>query len=103
MAKSTNAESTIILFVGIRAFFVTRLRVIDDRKTAKDLWDQLSKHYTTSSIQMVRNLKQKLETLFFDEHKGSWDTHVTAFFSICDELGTYDEERRNQQAYTILA
>ena len=79
LAKSINAKSTIILFLGTSALSLTHLLIDDDRKRAKYLWDELSKHYTTSSTQMVLNRKQKLESFFFDERKGSWDTHVSDF------------------------
>lgn len=41
---------------------------------------------------MVLNMKENLKALFFGEDKGTWDTHVTKFLGICDEMGTYDED-----------
>lgn len=86
--KVTKAKITIILCLGSATMSHTRLLIEDETKNAKDLWDELNKHCTTSSTQMVLNLKQKLDSLYFNDAKGNWKVHVTEFFTICDELST---------------
>ena len=88
---STEAKSHLVLSLGPDAISQTRRIIDDDEKSAKDLWDELNRIYTTTSGQAVQNLRQKLDSLVYDENK-SWNDHVSSFLRICEELATYDEE-----------
>ena len=90
--KATKAKSTIILCLGSAPMSLTRLLIDDDAKNAKELWEELNKPCITSSTQMVLNLKQKLDSLYFDDGKVNWEVPVTEFLTICDELSPYDEQ-----------
>lgn len=50
----------------------TRTMVDDDEKTAKDLWEELHRIFTTLGAQAIANLHNKLDSLVFDENK-NWD------------------------------
>ena len=88
---STQAKSNIVLSLGSDAFSQTRKIIDDDEQSAKHLWDELNRIYTTTSGQAVQNLRQKLDSIVFDESK-DWNSHVSSFLTICEELATYDAE-----------
>ena len=88
---STKAKSHLVLSLRPNAISQTRRIIDDDDKSAKDLWDELNRIYTTTSGQAVQNLRQKLDSLVFEDNK-SWIEHVSSFLRICEELATYDVE-----------
>lgn len=69
--KNANAKSIIILTLGVSVPAKTRLIVDDDDKTSKELWEELRFLYTTSNHQEIRNLHNRLNSLAFDEKRGS--------------------------------
>lgn len=91
LEKSTRAKSNIILCLGADALSQTRTFIDDDDRTAKELWEELERIYTTTSAQAIQNLHQRLDALVYDEKK-DWNDHISTFLSICGELATYDAE-----------
>lgn len=89
--KSSKAKSMMILALADSALAQARLMTDDDDKSAKELWDELARIYTTSSFQTVQNLIYKLDTLVFDDKK-DWNEHVATFLAICVELTAYDHD-----------
>lgn len=101
LKKSKKAKRSIILSIGTSAMAKTG-EIIDDRKrTAKELWDKLSALYTTTNAQAKINLKQKLESLRFDDKK-DFNAHVNRFQEICDELAAYGERIEDSRLVQIL-
>lgn len=65
-----------ILSYRIPEFFVD-----DDKKTAGELWGELEEIFIMSNPQLFQNLKQKLESLIFNEG-GKLQKYVASFLSI---------------------
>ena len=91
LKKSTKAKCNIVLSLGDTALSQTRLIVDDDTKTAQDLWKELARIYTMTNGQAIQNLKQKLDSLIYKEG-ADWNSHVSAFLTICMQLAAFDVE-----------
>lgn len=98
---NARAKSTIVLTIGDAVIAKVRILVDDDEKTAKELWDELARIHTTSSTQTIANLQQRLDNLSFDETK-KFDTHVSDFLSIVDELSSLDQTIQESEKVTKL-
>jgi len=64
---STKAKSTIILCLGDAPLAQTRLLVDDDDRSAKELWDELMRIFTTSNTQSILNIRNELDRLVFED------------------------------------
>ena len=71
--KNAKAKSTIILTLGDAVMAKTRAIVDNDDRSAKELWEELRRLYTTSNLQVITNLSNRLNSLIFDETKETWD------------------------------
>lgn len=58
-----KSKSTIALTFGNGQLARVSATVDDDKKTAKDLWDELGSAYQMSNKQMVSNIQRELEML----------------------------------------
>ena len=100
--KNAKAKSIIILTLGDSVMAQNKSIVDDDDKTAKELWDELCRLYTTSNQQAITNLHNRLNSLVFDEQRGSWDKFLSLFMEIVDELGSYDQELSDEEKKSKL-
>ena len=97
----TKANSTIILCLfGFRLSKV-RLMIDDDNVTAKELWDELERIYTSSNAQTILNLRQELDNLRFEDGE-RWDSHVNKFMELLSKLATYDEKLSEKEKASKL-
>ena len=60
--NSIKARRNIILALGDSALALIRTFIDEDEKSAKDLWDELKRIYTTSNAQAVQNIRHRLDT-----------------------------------------
>lgn len=88
--KSAKAKSTIILCLVDSVLANTRAIVDDDERSAKDLWVEQKRMFTTSSQQAITNLHNRLNGCTFNE-KGYWNGHISLFMLIIDDLASYDQ------------
>lgn len=85
---SAKAKGRIILFLSDSVAERARDFVDDDDKTAKELWEELQRLFTTSSAQFVQNIKNKLGTLIFRDGS-SYEKHLATFMTVIGELASY--------------
>lgn len=97
---NAQGKSTIILCLGDSALAKTRI-LVDGDANAKELWDELERIYTMSSTQAVANLQAKLESLSFKEGQ-SWESHISSFMSILDELAAQDQVMTESEKVTKI-
>ena len=80
-----KAKSTIFLCLGDSPLDKVRRLVDEDDTTAKQLWDELEKIYTSSNAQSILNLRQELDNLRYEEDK-SWEEHINKFMDLLSKL-----------------
>lgn len=61
----------------------------DDSKTAKDLWEESKRIYTTTNAHDIINLERELKSLRFEDIWG-WEKHLENIHNILGKLAAYE-------------
>lgn len=99
--KSAKEKSTIILFLYDVVLAKTRSIVDDDGKSAKELWDEMKRMYTTYTQQAMTNLHNRLNSCSYDE-LSLWENHLSLFTWIIEELASFDQELLEEEKVASL-
>lgn len=103
MRKNSKEEkSIIILTLGDVMRTKTRAIVVQYAQSAKELWDELRRLYTTPKYQDITNLINRLSLLVLEEKKENWDKLRLNFMSIIDKLGSYVQKISDKEKKTKL-
>ena len=86
--RSIIAKSNIVLSLGSTPAAAVTTTIDDDDKTAKDLWDELRKLYTTSNTQQIMNIAQKLEG-FWLKDETQFNQHMNQLRELVDKLASF--------------
>ena len=80
-----NAKARRVIVCALGTDPLTRFGGMLADCTAKELWDELARAYSTSNAQAIINLERQLEELSFDD-KGDWQKHINSFHELTGEL-----------------
>lgn len=82
-----------VISQGLGASVMVQVRIVTngDSKPALDLWNELEQIYTASKKEANQKIRNRMDTLFFDENQGLHRL-VSQFSGISGEFAIYDEK-----------
>ena len=83
---NAKARRVIVCALGIDP--LTRFGGMLADCTAKELWDELARAYSTSNAQAIINLERQLKELSFDD-KGDWQKQINSFHELTGKLASH--------------
>ena len=83
-----NAKARRVIVCALGTDPLTRFGGMLADCTAKELWDELARAYSTSNAQAIINLERQLEELSFDD-KGDWQKHINSFHELTGKLASH--------------
>lgn len=83
-----NAKAKRFIVCSLGAEPLSRFDFLINDGTAEYLWKQISLVYTTSNVQAIINLSQKLESLQFNQID-YWTKHLDRFQKPLTQLASY--------------